>query len=309
MKAARTPATTPEDLVLFADVRMDGVQFCRVTNDPRRPFRGIEGRLSACYLLRSPDIWVEIAPPGEATYEVAMPAGSILSASGALPHWFKTQPGAAVDKAPAIDLAPIPQLCAHLDLLVGFLPDEVLANTNLIIRELCITPLSDETVSRRITRAFDAIEDEVRDPHPLGAIDSVVRRQAEVILLNLSRFVVGRKNQVDGFGLSAIREPRIHRALAAVMRDLTFDWTIDSLGQVAGMSRTAFAELFREVIGMTPMRSVTILRLAEAARVLANSAATLEEVANHVGYASAEGFVRAFERHYGMPPGRWRRQV
>lgn len=121
--------------------------------------------------------------------------------------------------------------------------------------------------------------------------------------------MVGRRNQVDAFGLSAIREPRIHRVLAAVARDLTYDWTLDSLSHVAGMSRTAFAELFREVIGMTPMRSITILRLAEAARTLANSAASLEEVANHVGYASSEGFLRAFERHYGMSPGRWRRQA
>lgn len=176
MKALRTPPTSLEDLVLFADLRMDGVQFARVANDPRSCFRGVEGGLSLCYFIRSPALWVEIAPPGEASYEVALPPGSILSASGVLSHWFKPQAGGSTARAAPISLAPIPERRTQLDMLVGFIPDQVLANTNLIIRELFIPPRADDTISRRIISAFEAIEDEVCAPHPLGGIDSVIRR-------------------------------------------------------------------------------------------------------------------------------------
>lgn len=307
MKTSRIPPTTPEDLVLIADLRMDGVRFARLANNPRSSFRGLEGSLSLCYLGRAPALWVEIAPTDEPAYEIAFPPGSILSISGDLPHWFKPGPGRPTAKAAPATLAPIPRPGGDLDLLVGFIPNEMMANTSLILREMVVAPAPDDPTWRRIVRAFDAIEDELCAPDPLGAIDAEVRRQAEVILLNFARLAVARSNPVDAFGISAIREPRIHRVLAAVSRDLAFDWTLDSLSHVAGMSRTAFVELFREVIGATPMRSVTTLRLAEAARVLASTTANLEEVANRVGYASSEGFVRAFERSYGMPPGRWRR--
>ncbi len=51
------------------------------------------------------------------------------------------------------------------------------------------------------------------------------------------------------------------------------------------------------------------LRLeAAAALLLGEPAASLETIAARCGYLDNPGFSRAFRRHFGLPPGRWRRR-
>lgn len=107
--------------------------------------------------------------------------------------------------------------------------------------------------------------------------------------------------------LQALRHPAVGAALLAVHTRFAEPWTVATLAARAGMSRSAFAAAFRELVGQTPMRHLTARRMQEAARLLAGTTLPLEAVAVRVGYHSAVGFHLAFKQWYGQTPGEYRR--
>ncbi|MER9171749.1 helix-turn-helix transcriptional regulator [Mesorhizobium australicum] len=74
------------------------------------------------------------------------------------------------------------------------------------------------------------------------------------------------------------------------------------------MSRSAFVQRFTSLIGMPPIRYLTLWRLQAARSQLRESQKTIGQLAYSVGYESEEAFSRAFKREFGLPPARWRGQ-
>lgn len=105
----------------------------------------------------------------------------------------------------------------------------------------------------------------------------------------------------------ALRHPAISTALLAVHTRFAEPWTVERLAVEAGLSRSAFAATFRDLVGEAPMRHLTARRMQEAARLLAETALAHERIAERVGYRSTVGFHLAFKAWYGRPPGEFRR--
>ena len=80
-------------------------------------------------------------------------------------------------------------------------------------------------------------------------------------------------------------------------------WTVESLAEAAGMSRSAFAARFKELLGQTPLEYVTGWRMQRAMRLLAQRDKKLIDVARSVGYESDAAFSKAFKRVVGVSPG------
>jgi AraC-like DNA-binding protein len=83
-------------------------------------------------------------------------------------------------------------------------------------------------------------------------------------------------------------------------------WTLASLAAEAGISRTVLAKRFTELLGEPPLTYLTEWRMALAADMLAESRATVAEVAKRVGYADAFSFSAAFKRVRGVSPSGYR---
>jgi transcriptional regulator GlxA family with amidase domain len=79
------------------------------------------------------------------------------------------------------------------------------------------------------------------------------------------------------------------------------DWTLEWLADTAGMSRTSFANVFRDVIGVTPGNYLSRWRLT-LAKGLLSEGAPLKGVARAVGYASPAALSRAYTRQFGLSP-------
>jgi AraC family transcriptional activator of mtrCDE len=101
-------------------------------------------------------------------------------------------------------------------------------------------------------------------------------------------------------------DPRVMRAVAAVARAPLEPWTVETMADVAGMSRTAFARRFRALLNDTPLNMVARLRLRIASEMLNHGGAKLDEAAEAAGYGSAAAFIRAFRRFHGTTPAKWR---
>jgi len=106
--------------------------------------------------------------------------------------------------------------------------------------------------------------------------------------------------------LSGLRDPYVGRALTALHAEPARDWTLETLAQIAALSRSAFAERFNEYVGHPPMQYLTNWRMQLATNYLRNGTESIASVANRVGYDSEAAFSRAFKKAVGAPPSEWR---
>src|SRR6266550_6731344 len=79
-------------------------------------------------------------------------------------------------------------------------------------------------------------------------------------------------------------------------------WTVETLAGAAGMSRSAFALRFKELLAETPLEYLTNWRMYKATGLLQENGRKLFEVAKSVGYDSDAAFSKAFKRVLGMAP-------
>jgi AraC-like DNA-binding protein len=107
--------------------------------------------------------------------------------------------------------------------------------------------------------------------------------------------------------LAGLREPRVARALALLHGDIARRWTVDDLGREVGLSRSALADRFNQLIGVPPMHYLVNWRMQVATQKLRNTNASIAQVANLVGYDSDAAFSRAFKKAIGVAPATWRR--
>jgi AraC-like DNA-binding protein len=107
--------------------------------------------------------------------------------------------------------------------------------------------------------------------------------------------------------LTALRDPLIGRVLALLHHRPGEQWTLASLADEVHLSRATLARRFTQAVGEPPLAYLGRWRMHLAAERLKHGTDTVEEVARQVGYTSEYAFSRAFSRHRGQPPGRYRR--
>ncbi|WP_437730093.1 AraC family transcriptional regulator [Sorangium sp. So ce1335] len=153
---------------------------------------------------------------------------------------------------------------------------------------------------------LDAMADEVLRRR-VGAA-TVMTRLADVVITRVVRaWVESRREDTEGW-LAAIRDPQIGRALAAIHRRPGDPWSVESLADVARMSRSIFSERFASVVGAPPARYLARWRMHLASGWLRDERVTVAEAASRLGYDSEAAFSRAFKRFSGSPPSAVRRQ-
>ncbi|MGW0229841.1 helix-turn-helix domain-containing protein [Actinopolymorpha singaporensis] len=84
---------------------------------------------------------------------------------------------------------------------------------------------------------------------------------------------------------------------------------LDELAAAASVSTGHFARVFRSHYNLGAATALERLRLARAASMLLRTSDPLRVVATECGFADPYHFSRRFSATYGMPPGRYRRQV
>jgi AraC-like DNA-binding protein len=75
------------------------------------------------------------------------------------------------------------------------------------------------------------------------------------------------------------------------------------------MSRTSFAERFRDVAGVPPLAYLNRWRMLLARRALRHGDARVGALAAELGYASESAFSTAFKREVGESPLRYRSRI
>ncbi|HMJ12998.1 MAG TPA: AraC family transcriptional regulator [Polyangiaceae bacterium] len=146
-----------------------------------------------------------------------------------------------------------------------------------------------------------------REPSRAGRSALLATLAEALFIETLRRYMAELPRQRTGW-LAAARDSAVGRALGAIHREPARTWTVASLAQQAGLSRTVFAERFTRLLGEAPLTYVLRCRMQLGARLLETTDDTVLQVALNAGYESEAAFNRAFKREFELPPARYRSQ-
>ena len=155
-----------------------------------------------------------------------------------------------------------------------------------------------------LSRLIEITLAEARAPRAGG--DCVRLRLSELMFVEVVRRHLGTLDAEETGWLAGLRDPTVGRALVLLHDRPGQSWTLDRLAREAGLSRSALAERFAQLVGEPPMHYLARWRLQLAARMLCDGAAKVSAVAAEVGYESEAAFSRAFKKLSGVAPAEWR---
>jgi AraC-like DNA-binding protein len=153
--------------------------------------------------------------------------------------------------------------------------------------------------------SLERLREELRDPQPGGSL--IAQQLAYMMLIQALRLYLADATTAGRGWLSALSDKHMSIAITSMHRDPGYPWTLQSLAERVGMSRSVFALRFRETVGTTPMEYLTRWRMLLAADRLKNSEDGLCAIAQSLGYESESAFGKAFRRVMGASPRQYTR--
>jgi AraC-like DNA-binding protein len=136
--------------------------------------------------------------------------------------------------------------------------------------------------------------------------EAVLAKLSEVLFVETLRAYISSLPPEQTGWLAGARDSEVGKTLALMHRDPAHPWTIATLANEAGTSRSVLAERFRHYLNETPMAYLTRWRLQLGAQRLSSTSYSVAQIAAEVGYESEAAFNRAFKREFAAPPARFR---
>ena len=175
---------------------------------------------------------------------------------------------------------------SHADILLNVLPSVV-----------HIRKASDKAAIRW---SLERLMLELREPQPGGFL--VAQQLATTMVVQALRLHLAGEATGSVGWLFALADKQVSAAIHAMHDNPAHHWTLQSLAERAGMSRTAFTLRFRDKVGQSPLEYLTGWRMLLAGERLKHSSDPISVIALSLGYESESAFSTAFRRVTGSSP-------
>ncbi|MEH6586181.1 MAG: AraC family transcriptional regulator [Halioglobus sp.] len=136
---------------------------------------------------------------------------------------------------------------------------------------------------------------------------SIIDRLTEVLFIQLIKQHITEDEHLQGF-LSALRDPRMGKALQLIHKNPELHWTLEMIGEEVGMSRATLQRKFKSELDMSPIMYLNRWRIAKAYQLVKYSSRSLDRIAGSIGFSDARTMRTAFQRQYGITPSELRRK-
>lgn len=133
--------------------------------------------------------------------------------------------------------------------------------------------------------------------------ETIITRLADILVIQTIRSWMAKDPQAKTGWLAALQDKQIGSAILFIQRYPERRWTVESLANEVAMSRSAFADRFKKLVGEPPMQYLTRWRMNLALSSLKHENVSLGELAHRLGYQSEAAFSRTFKRIIGSSPG------
>jgi AraC-like DNA-binding protein len=133
---------------------------------------------------------------------------------------------------------------------------------------------------------------------------ALLDRLFEVLLIQILRHLMDHGQTQIGM-LAGLAHPRLRLAMIAMHERPAEEWGLEALASRAGMSRSVFANAFRDTVGCTPGVYLQRWRISLVQQAL-RQGRSLKVVAGEVGYASESALSRSFKASCGLSPREWK---
>lgn len=142
---------------------------------------------------------------------------------------------------------------------------------------------------------------------PQAGSSLIAQHLAHMMLIQVLRIHISDATQSRTGWLAALGDKQMSAALEAMHDAPGRHWTLEDLGAHVGMSRSTFANRFKDIVGTSPMEYLTRWRMLLAGDRLSTTDDTLFDIAHALGYESESAFSVAFRRVMGCSPRKYNR--
>lgn len=125
----------------------------------------------------------------------------------------------------------------------------------------------------------------------------------DIFIIHILRFVLNNKMMKHGL-LAGLAHPQLSKVLLAIQSTPEYSWGLQEMADIALMSRSKFAELFKQVVGQSPGDYLLDWRII-IAKTLLKQNKSVALVANAVGYENGSALARVFRKKLGLSPKEW----
>ena len=179
-------------------------------------------------------------------------------------------------------------------------------NVDILLKMLPpIVHLRQESDRLALRWSIERMMQELRDPQPGGFL--VLQHLAQMMLVQALRAHLAEGSRGGVGWLFALADPEVGPTIHAMHADPAHPWTLRELAEIVGMSRSSFAQRFKETVGESPIVYLTRWRMLLAGDRLAHSGDPIAAIALSLGYESESAFSTAFKRVMGCSPRRYGR--
>ena len=145
---------------------------------------------------------------------------------------------------------------------------------------------------------FSAEEEFVKEKSHYQA---AVRVRLMSILIELARSGENSLSQ-EGHKVSVASARYIERAMNYIEENLEYDLELETLAEIAKMSKNYFSTLFKKLNGISAWDYITIKRIERAVEYLKTTEYTKLEIATKCGFNNTANFYHAFKKITGKTP-------
>ena len=144
---------------------------------------------------------------------------------------------------------------------------------------------------------FDEAFDEKCGKQPM------INALTDIFIIHVLRHVMNKNIMQHGL-LAGLAHPHISKVLLAIHAAPEHSWSLEEMAELALMSRSKLADLFKKVVGQSPGDYLIDWRIVVAQSLLQQDK-PVALVANAVGYENGSALARIFRKKLGLSPKQW----
>ncbi|MBW7477339.1 AraC family transcriptional regulator [Paenibacillus oenotherae] len=122
----------------------------------------------------------------------------------------------------------------------------------------------------------------------------------------LYQFVYELLRQLHRQDFEPVRPDPVRLAVRYIREHFNEPLTLDSIAQALDCSAGHLSRLFKSSMNNSPIHYLGQIRIDRTMQLLIRTDATLQEIAEQVGFADAHSLSRAFKKYQGLSPSRFR---